>query len=559
MRPLIWIAWIGFSMSSWSTSARAAERVTTVFVGGELWTGDPAQPTASGLVVVGDRIAFVGSSGAARQWEREAGRVVELKGRRVVPGFIDSHVHLSSGGDELLTPDLRSAKSEEEFARRLAAIAATVPPGTWLTSGAWDHENWPGARLPRKQVLDRTVPRHPVLIQRLDGHMAVANSLALRRAGVTRATRSPPGGKIEHDPETGEPTGVLKDAAMGLVSRHVPAWSPAERRRRVVAALAHAARLGVTGVHHMTASFEDFETYQTLLKEGELTTRITLYPALDTLERWKNVRVRRGFGGPLLKVNGLKGFADGSLGSSTAYFFDAYHDTPGNYGLRMRPLAAGGEMHELVRATVDAGLQPAIHAIGDRAIKELLDIFGSLSSEARARDARCRIEHAQHIRARDIGRFGRLGVIASMQPYHALDDGRWAEKRIGRERCETTYAFRNLIDQGATLAFGSDWPVAPLSPLLGIYAAVTRRTLDGLNPGGWIPAQKITVEEALTAYTRGSATAAFDEHHLGSLRAGYLADFVVLSEDILRIDAARIDEVKVDMTVVGGRVVYERL
>jgi predicted amidohydrolase YtcJ len=313
----------------------------------------------------------------------------------------------------------------------------------------------------------------------------------------------------------------------------------------------------------MTASLEDFAAYQDLAAEGALTVRITLYPSIDTLERWTNVRVRRGFGGPMLKVNGLKGFADGSLGSSTAYFFDSYLDSPGNYGLTLRPLAAGGEMEQLVRATARAGLQPAIHAIGDRAIRELLDIFERLPVDEGAATpgssaARCRIEHAQHIHPADIGRFGPLGVIASMQPYHAADDGRWAEKRIGRERCETTYAFRTLLDQRATVAFGSDWPVAPLSPLLGIDAAVTRRTLDGLHPEGWIPAQKISVEEALTAYSRGSATAAFDEHHLGTLRAGYLADFVVLSEDILRIDPERIREVKVEMTVVGGKVVYSR-
>ncbi len=563
MRPLASTLWAVGSVWLCSTLAGVEEELTTAFVDGAFWTGDPQRPAASGLVVVGERIAFVGSSDGARGWTREGARLVELRGRRVVPGFIDSHVHLSSGGDELLAPDLRSAQSEEEFARRLAVAAAELPAGTWLTAGAWDHENWPGGRLPRRQVLDRAVPRHPVFVKRIDGHMAVANSLALERAGVTRATRSPPGGKIERDAATGEPTGVLKDAAMELVGRHVPAWSTGERRRRIVAAMAHAASLGVTGVHHMTASLEDFAVYQDLAAEGALTLRITLYPSIDTLERWTNVRLRRGFGGSLLKVNGVKGFADGSLGSSTAYFFDSYHDSPGNYGLTLRSLGAGGEMDRLVRAAARAGLQPAIHAIGDRAIRELLDIFERLSpregaGEARAGAARCRIEHAQHIHATDIGRFGRLGVIASMQPYHAADDGRWAEKRIGRERCETTYAFRTLLDQRATVAFGSDWPVAPLSPLLGIDAAVTRRTLDGLHPEGWIPAQKISVEEALSAYTRGSAAAAFDEHHLGMLRAGYLADFVVLSEDVLRIDPKRIGEVKVEMTVVGGRVVYSR-
>ena len=547
------------TLMAYFTSARvdASPQATLLLHDGKIWTGDEQNPAASALAVLGERIVFVGSDDDAARWRGPQTRVIELAGRRVVPGFIDSHVHFVDGGEEILAPDLRSARSEDEFARRLAAAAAELPAGTWLTAGSWDHENWPGGELPTKTLLDRHVPEHPVFVARLDGHMALANGLAMRLAGISRETRAPEGGEIERD-EDGEPTGVFKDNAMGLVRTAIPPRSREDRRRFALAAIEHAARLGVSGVHDVAVSLDDFAVYQELLAEGLLTVRVTLYPPLATRASWETVRVRRGFGNDRLRICGLKGFADGSLGSSTAYFLAPYLDDPGEDGLPIMDLGPGGPMERHVRATVAAGLQPAIHAIGDRAIREVLDIFAGLAGEATSRRARARVEHAQHIHPADLDRFAALGVVASMQPYHAIDDGRWAEDRIGKERCATTYAFRDLLDRAAALAFGSDWPVASLSPMEGIYAAVTRRTLDGKHPEGWIPAQRIRVEEAVRAYTAGSAYAGFAESEVGVLKPDFLADLVVLSEDIFTIEPASIRDVRVDLTVAGGAVVHER-
>jgi predicted amidohydrolase YtcJ len=509
--------------------------------------------------MAGERILAVGTAGEARAAAGEGARIVDLRGRRVVPGFIDAHLHFLSGGDELLAPDLRSARSAAELGERLGETARRLPAGTWIASGAWDHENWPGSALPTRAVIDPHTPRHPVIVNRIDGHMALANSLALELAGVTRDTPAPPGGEIVRDPATGEPTGILKDTAIGLVERRVPPLDAGARRERALAALRHAASLGVTGAGDMLSSLDALSTYQELRREGLLTVRLTLYAPLSSAAEWTALKVERGFGDAFLRLNGVKAFADGSLGASTALFLEPYVSAPGSHGLAVSDLAPGGGLEQQLARAMAGGLQPAVHAIGDRAIREVLDI---LERSARvvpgAAGLRFRVEHAQHIHPDDLGRFAKLGAVASMQPYHAADDGRWAEGRIGARRCETTYAFRDLLDRGARLAFGSDWPVAPLAPLLGIHAAVTRRTLDGKHPGGWVPRQKITVEEALRAYTAGSAHAAHAEGEVGMIRPGYLADLVVLSEDILSLDPARIAETNVDLTVVGGRVVYER-
>jgi hypothetical protein len=537
-----------------------AEAQTLVLHGGRIWTGEDEPREADAIVLDGDRILFVGGSDEAL---RRAGtaRRIELRGRRVVPGFIDAHVHFLAGGDELLAPDLRSARSEEEFARRLGEAAARVPKGTWLTSGAWDHENWPGAHLPTRAVLDRFTPEHPVFVSRLDGHMAVANSLAIERARVRGQTPDPPGGTIVRDAR-GDPEGVFKDTAMALIARHVPAWDDRQRLARARAALRHAASLGVTGVHDMNEGYADLETFQALHRHGALTARITEHTPIGSHERWGAVRVQRGFGDQWLKVNGLKGFADGSLGSTTAWFFAPYDDAPGTSGLAMPALLAGGAMEEQVRSCTRLWLQVAIHAIGDRANRSVLEILERVGKDAELGEAlralRPRIEHCQHLHPNDVARFRQLGVVASMQPYHCIDDGRWAEKRIGAVRCATTYAFRSLLDAGTTLAFGSDWPVAPLSPMLGVYAAVTRRTLDDRNPDGWVPAQKITVAEALRAYTRGSAFAGHGEQEVGTLAAGKLADLVVLDRDPFTIPPPELRDVQVDLTIAGGRVVFER-
>lgn len=525
-----------------------------VIVNANVRTMDAKTPTAQALAVYGRRIAAVGTTEEIRQHAGARTRVIDAKGALVLPGFNDSHVHFLSGGFQLASVDLRDAATPGEFAERIRRFAANLPKGRWITGGDWDHERWPGAPLPTKELIDAFTPDRPVFVNRLDGHMSLANSYALKLAGVTRDTPDPPGGLIVRDPKTGEPTGVLKDNAMSAVYAKIPDPSFDEKLAAARAATIHAASLGVTSVQDMSAG-NDVGVYQTLLERGELKTRVYAVAPLGEWKRLADVGVRARFGDDMLRIGGLKGFSDGSLGSTTALFFEPYNDAP-----ETRGLGSGlpeGEMLKRVQSADRAGLQVMIHAIGDRANDSILAVYEQVAKEHGARDRRFRIEHAQHIRLEDIKRFGRDRVVASMQPYHCIDDGRWAEKRIGPERAKGTYAFRTLLDTGATLAFGTDWSVAPLNPVFGIYAAVTRRTLDGKNPGGWVPEQKITVEEAVRAYTFGSAFAEFAEESKGTLAPGKLADIVILTQDVFKIDPVEIEKVRVRLTITDGRVVYD--
>ncbi|HEX8284729.1 MAG TPA: amidohydrolase [Pyrinomonadaceae bacterium] len=532
-----------------------------VVVNANVRTMDSKTATAEAVAVFGDRIVAVGTNAEVRALAGPGTRVVDAGGALVLPGFNDAHVHFLSGGFQLSSVDLRDAATPAEFAERIRRFSERLPEGRWITGGDWDHERWPNANgaapLPTKELIDSFTPDRAVFVNRLDGHMALANSHALKLAGVTRDTPDPPGGQIVHDPKTGEPTGVLKDAAMSFVWKVAPESSFEERLDAARAATAHAAAHGVTSVQDMSAG-NDVGVYQTLLERGELKTRVYAVSPLSDWERLGRVGVRRAFGGDMLRVGGLKGFSDGSLGSTTALFFEPYLDAPNTSGLPGDEMFPEGAMLGRVKAADAAGLQVMIHAIGDKANDTILTIYEQVEKANGARDRRFRVEHAQHLRARDIPRFGRDRIVASMQPYHCIDDGRWAEKRIGRERAKGTYAFRTLLDSGAVLAFGSDWSVAPLDPVLGIYAAATRRTLDGKNPRGWVPEQKISVEEAVRAFTVGSAYAEFAEGVKGTITPGKLADLVILSEDIFKIDPAAIEKVRVRMTVVGGRVVYEK-
>lgn len=452
---------------------------------------------------------------------------------------------------------MRNARTEAEFSRLIGEFAAKLQKGRWVLNGNWDHENWTPARLPTRQLIDALTPENPVFINRLDGHMALANSLAMKLAGITRSTQDPPGGAIVRD-QSGEPTGVLKDAAMGLVYKVIPPPADDEMAEAISAAMRYAGENGVTSVQDMSASPTLLPVYQKLLREGKLTVRISGHQPLSQWERLAAVGVRVGFGNEKLKIGGLKGFADGSLGSTTALFFEPYVDDPKTSGLPSDEMFPESRMLDNIVGADKAGLQIAVHAIGDKANRIILDQFAEAARLNGDRDRRFRIEHAQHLRMEEIRRFASQRVIASMQPYHAIDDGRWAENRIGPERARGTYAFRSLIDAGAVLAFGSDWYVAPMEPLMGIYAAVTRRTLDGKHPEGWVPEQKITVAEAVRAFTLGSAYASFDEKIKGSIEKGKLADMVVLSDDIFSIDPTAIDKVKVVLTIFDGKVVYER-
>ncbi|HVQ25335.1 MAG TPA: amidohydrolase, partial [Planctomycetota bacterium] len=457
----------------------------------------------------------------------------------------------------LLALDLRRTKDEADFTRQVAAFAKTRPAGQWLTDGAWDHEQWTPACLPTKALLDPATGDRPTCLGRQDGHMMACNSLALKLAGIARETPAPAGGEIVRD-ASGEPTGVLKDAAMSLVYRVVPPPSRESRLRTLREGLRHAASLGVTSVQDMTTSGPELADYAELLERGELTVRLSAAPLETRWQELAGLGVRRAFGSPWLRVGAVKGFADGSLGSTTAYFEAPYDDAPQTSGLlsdEMHPIEA---MRERLSKADAAGLQLCIHAIGDRAISIVLGLFEDVQKANGARDRRFRVEHSQHVAPGDFARYAALGVIASVQPYHAIDDGRWAEGRIGPERSKTTYAFRSFLDAGVRLALGTDWYVAPLDPMQTLYAAVTRATLDGKRPAGWVPEQKITLAEALSAYTAGSAYAEFQEHEKGRLVPGQLADLVILSEDVFGVPAERIKDVKVETTIVGGRVVYRR-
>ena len=529
------------------------EPAELVFLGGPVWTGVPGAPMGEAVAIRDGKITAVGTAQEIRRRIGPETEVVELSGRMVAPGFIDSHTHFIPGGFQLSSVDLRDAATPEEFARRIGEFAETLPPGSWITGGDWDHEMW-GGQLPHRDWIDMVTPEHPVLVSRLDGHMALANSLALELGGVTGRTPVPPGGEMVLDSNTGEPSGVLKDDAMGLVSRAIPDYSEEELDRALDAAIAHALSLGVTQTHHM-GSWTDLETFQRAEADGRLKLRVYSVVPISTWERLRDFVADNGRGSDRLWWGGLKGFVDGSLGSTTAWFYDPYTDDPSTSGLLTTDTAS---LRLWGMAGDEAGFHLIIHAIGDRANDWVLDLYESAAEAHGPRDRRFRVEHAQHLSPTALTRFAALGVIPAMQPYHAIDDGRWAEKRIGPERLKTTYAFRSLLDAGASPAFGSDWTVAPLDVRLGLYGALTRRTIDGANPGGWVPEEKITLEEALTAYTSGSARAGFTEEKTGTLESGKYADLVVLSQDLFQVDPVDIPGVQVEMTVVEGEIVFRR-
>jgi len=529
---------------------------TLILRNAKIWTGDERQPAAQAVAVIGDEVVRVGTDREIDGLRGTSTVVRDLGGKLILPGFNDSHVHFADAGRNLLSVKLRDAASPQELARRIGEFARNLPKGEWILGGDWDHERWQGAPLPTRQLIDPMTPDNPVLVNRLDGHMSLANSLALKIAGVSRNTRDPEGGAVVRD-SSGEPTGVLKDAAAGLVDRIIPPPSPEQKRKEILAALSEARSNGVTSVQDITPA-PDFAIYQALEQSGALTVRIQCRTPITEYELLAKSGIRAAFGSRWLRLGSMKGFADGSLGSTTALFFSPYDDAPGTTGLPAPEMFPEGNMKKLVAAADAARLQVTVHAIGDKANNVMLNIYEEVARQNEQWDRRFRIEHAQHLLPSDIPRFGKLGVVAAMQPYHLIDDGRWAEKRIGKERCRTTYAFRSLLDAGAQVAFGSDWPVAPLSPILGIYAAVTRRTLDGKNPDGWIPEQKIGVAEAVKAYTWTSAYAEFAQNMKGTIAPGKLADFVVLSSDIFNMPPEEIEKVEVVCTIVGGRIVYEQ-
>jgi predicted amidohydrolase YtcJ len=548
---------LSFQLCALQGIAQSKPSADLIITNAKIWTVDKAHPTAQAVAVLGDRIVAVGSNAEVELWRGSATRVLDAAGKLLLPGFNDAHVHFVDGGVDLENIQLNDAASAEEFTRRIAERAKKTTKGEWILGGNWDETKWTPASAPAKELIDSFTPDTPVFLYRYDGHSGLANSAALRLAGIAAQTADPPGGVIVRDPR-GNPTGLLRDAAMDSVTKVIPPLSHERRLQAAKRALALAASVGVTSVQHMNPDYADIAVYSELLERGELTVRIYAAPLITQVDDQAKLGIRHAFGGPSLRIGAVKAYADGSLGSRTAYFFDPFLDQPGNRGLLgegMHPLSL---MRERMMEADAAGLQICTHAIGDQAISIVLDLYAEVAKAHGEAGRRFRIEHAQHMAAKDFDRFAGLHVIASMQPYHAIDDGRWAEARIGHDRASRSYALRSFLEHGVHLAFGTDWDVAPLNPMLTIYAAVSRATLDGKNPGGWFPEQRLTVAEAVTAYTMGSAYAEFQENEKGSITPGKLADMVLLSGDIFSIPTESIREVRVLTTIVGGKVIWDR-
>lgn len=533
-------------------AAEAADNSSaTILIQGRIWTADKNRPWAEAVAIRDDKIAAVGSRDDVQKLRGSETRFIDAGDGLVVPGLIDAHIHLIDGGLHLASVQLRDATTHEDFVRRLGEFAKKQERGAWITGGDWDHTLW-GGELPSRDWIDAVTPDNPVWITRLDGHMALANTAAMRAAKVGDDVKDVPGGEIVRD-KAGRPTGMFKDNALTLIERAQPDPTLQQRLDATVAAMDFLAARGVTAVHHL-GTWAQLEIFRIAERRGLLKTRIYACTPLEQWERLAKEVNERGRGNDWLRIGGLKGYVDGSLGSHTAAFLEPFSDTPVDRGLLVN---TEEDLEKWTAGADSAGLQVVVHAIGDRAIRTQLDIFERVAKANGSRDRRFRIEHAQHIHPDDLPRFAKLDVIASMQPYHAIDDGRWAERVIGAKRCDTTYAFRSLLDSKARLAFGSDWYVAPPTPMEGIYAAVTRRTIDGKNPNGWVPQQKISVEEALRAYTIDAAYAGFSETKLGSIEPGKLADVVVLGRNLFDTPPDEVDQVPIRCTMVGGKVMYD--
>jgi len=527
------------------------EPADKIYFNAKIWTGDSTNAWADALATKGDEIMYVGKD--HQSFKGSQTEMIDVGGKLMLPGFIDNHTHFLSGGYTLSGVDLHKAKTKQEFISILKEFCEKYKDDRWILGGNWDHEAW-GGELPARSWIDSVTGNHPLFVNRSDGHMALANSLALKIAVVDNKTKVPAGGEMPKD-ASGEFTGVFKDEAMNLIYKVIPDPTEKELDEYLNAAIHHAFENGVTQVHDMGSygGWLDLATYRRNYQNKKLDLRIYSFVPLSTWARLDSFCKKEGKGDDMLRWGGLKGFMDGSLGSTTAWFYQPFLDNPKSSGLYVTDTT---KMHDWVLAADSAGLHIAVHAIGDRANDFILNVFEEAENNI-LRDHRFRVEHAQHLTQQAIPRFAQLHVIPSMQPYHAIDDGRWAYKRLDNARLKGTYAFKSLLDTKANLTFGSDWFVAPLIPLEGIYAAVTRRTLDDKNPTGWYPEQKISVEQAVKCYTANNAYAGFQENKLGVLKKGMLADLIVLDENIFEIAPDLIKNVKVIRTIVNGKQVYE--
>jgi predicted amidohydrolase YtcJ len=529
---------------------------TSYYLHGRIYTNDPAHPWAEAMAVRDEKVLCIGSisqimldCGGA-----EAPEVVQLKGLFVMPGFNDAHTHMGGAGRDKLTLILNDAASVDDILKLVKDAAGKHKAGEWILGSGWDQSRYPDQKFPTRLQLDQVAPGNPVFLDHISGHIAVANSLALKHAEISSDTPNPPGGEIDRFAD-GEPTGLLKERATEMVSQRIPDPPDDERKKGITLVLHELAQSGVTSVQDFS-SWEDFQAYNDLKQEKKLTVRITEWlPFGLPVDDLQNKRAQGGTSDPWLRTGALKGFLDGALGTHTAALLAPYSDDPSTSGL----LTVEPEKLKAMAIERDRlGFQLAFHAIGDKANRVALDTFESLVRVNPARDRRDRIEHAQVVAPEDMPRFGKLQVIASMQPSHETNDMRWAEQRLGPERTRGAYAWKSLQSAGARLAFGTDYDVEPINPLRGLYACVTREALDGTPPGGWTPQEKLPLAECISAYTTGSAYAEFMEGKKGELKVGEYADFVVLSQDLTKIFPAEFLKTVVVRTVVGGHTVYQK-
>jgi len=540
-----------FFSALFSLQCRQKELADLVLLNGKISVADSSGGFVEAAAVRAGRIVSLGPTREIRKQISPSTRVIDLAGKLALPGFIDAHCHFASGGKSLSGLTLREAKSVEAVQELVAAKIRELPEGEAVFGSEFDHTLFPGAEWPSKEDLDKVSPRNPVVLERVDGHSVWVNSLALSLSGISAQTPDPFGGEISRDPATGEPSGILKEAAARLIKIQPPESNTEED---ILRALDLAARLGITGVH-TSSTLEELEVYRKLEKAGRLTLRISAWLPIQGIDDYLGPGINAGQGDEMVRVGFLKVFIDGTVSSSTALLFEPFSDEPGKRG---EAQYGEEEFYALVGKAHRSGYQVGIHAIGDRGIHWALNAIEKAQKESGKDGGRHRIEHCSLIHPDDAGRFARLGVIASMQPTHCTTDLAYAERRFGKERCRGAYIWKTLADGGAVLAFGTDWPVEPLDPMRGLYSGVTRQKIDsGDPPGGWFPEQRLSIREAVRHYTWGPAYASFEEGIKGSLRMGNLADFVVLSENILEIEPARILETKVLYTVVGGRVVFQ--